>query len=134
MNEPILGKAEPHGFDYTPIPWSDFLKLRNAAKIAANNIGYPVYLVGSSLSKDIPRDIDVSIIIPLKDYEKMFGQIPDNQEDIFIYMADIWNKTFDKVEELHLCLIETHHLDIKICPDIWWQDKDKLLLASPDNI
>ena len=133
MNEPILGKAEPHGYDYTPISWEDFLKLRNAAKIAANNIGYPVYLVGSSLSKSLPRDIDISVIIPLKDYEKLFGKIPEKLEDIYVHMANAWNKSFNSIQDLHFCLIETHHLDIKICPDTWWKDKDKLLLASPDK-
>lgn len=132
MNEPILGKAELHDFDYTPISWYDFLKLRNAAKTAANNIGYPVYLVGSSLSKSLPRDIDISVIIPLKDYEKIFGKIPEKLDDIYVYMANIQNKCFEKIEDLHFCLIDTHHLDIKICPDTWWQDKDKMLLASPD--
>ncbi len=131
--EPILGKADPHGFDYTPITWSNFVELRNAAKIAANKIGYPIYLVGSALSKGTPRDIDISVIIPLEDYEKMFGEIPTNQQDIYALMADVYSKTFDKLVDLHTCLIETHHLDIKICPDTWWPLKDKMLLAEPTN-
>ena len=133
MNEPILGKLEPHGFDYTPITWDNFLKIRNAAKIAANNIGYPIYLVGSSLTKNIPRDIDISIIIPLNDYEKMFGVLPTKQDDMCEYLTNVWNNTFEKIEDLHFCLFETYHLDIKICPDNWWVDKDKMLLAAPDN-
>lgn len=131
--EPELEKSEPHGFDYTPITWGDFLKIRNAAQLAANNIGYPVYLVGSSLSKPNPRDIDISVIIPLHAYFKMFGPLPKRQEDFAQYLANVFNKTFEDLKDLHTCLIDTHHLDIKICPDIWWKDKDKMLLASPIN-
>ena len=130
--EPELEKNESHGFDYTPISWADFLIIRNAAKIAANNIGYPVYLVGSALSKPNPRDIDISVIIPLRVYLKMFGPLPKRQEDFDKYLADAFYKTFEDLEALHTCLIETHHLDIKVCPDVWCKDKDKMLLASPN--
>lgn len=133
MNEPILEKNQPHGFDHTPIFWEDFLKIRNAAKIAANNIGYPIYLVGSALYKDLPRDIDISVIIPLDDYEKMFGKLPDNQDDFNSYLSNVFTKTFDNLQELHFCLFKTHHLDIKVCPNTWWVEKDKMLLAAPNN-
>ena len=133
MNEPILGKGEPHGLDYNRITWADFLRIRDAAKIAANNIGYPVYLVGSALRKYHPRDIDISVIIPLKDYEEMFGKLPTEQYQFGSYLGNVINKTFNALQELHFCLIETHHLDIKVCPDIWWPEKDKMLLAAPNN-
>lgn len=133
MNEPILGKNEPHGFDYTPITWEDFLKLREAARISADNIGYPIYLVGSALHKYVPRDIDISVIIPLNEYQLMFGKLPTEQCDFPKYLENVVHKTFDKLQELYFCLINTHNVDIKICPDTWWKEKDKMLLASPKN-
>lgn len=131
--EPKLEKSDPHGFDYTPLSWSDFLKLREAARISADNIGYPVYLVGSVLRRCAPRDIDISVIIPVREYQEMFGILPTKQEDFGQYLANVINKTFDQLSELHTCLIKTHHLDIKVCPDTWWKEKDKMLLASPKN-
>lgn len=133
MNEPILGKNEPHGFDYKPITWEDFLKIRNAAQIAANNIGYPVYLVGSALSKPIPRDIDISVIIPIDKYEEMFGKLPNDMDKFESYLTNVFNTSFDIISELHVCLMSTHHLDIKVCPDTWWKEKDKMLLVEPNN-
>lgn len=132
--EPILGKADPHGSDYTPIKWSDFLKIRKAAQTAADLIGYPVYLVGSALYKDIPRDIDISVIMPEADYITKFGPYPDDQDGWGLYLAWVHNITFDLIDSLHFCLIGTHHLDIKVCPDTWWPDKEKMLLASPRDV
>ena len=129
--EPILGKSEPHGFDNKELDWVSFLELRNAAKIVANRFGYPVYLVGSSLSKPIPRDIDVSVIMPLKDYEKMFGRLPAKQEEFAGYLGHVFLKSYNDVNELHHCLFKTHHVDVKVCPDVWWKNKDKMLLAEP---
>lgn len=134
MHEPILGKADPHGFDYTPIKWSDFQKLKRAAQTAADNIGYPVYLVGSALYKDPPRDIDVSVIVPYGDYLARFGPLPNTQDGWALYLAMVHNNTFDEIAALHFCLMGTHHLDIKVCPDIWWPNKEKWLLASPRNV
>ena len=134
MNEPILEKNEPHAFDYTPITWSDFLKIRNAAQIAANNIDWPVYLVGSALSKPNPRDIDISIIIPSPIYQFKYGLLPERQEDFAKYLANVFYKSFEDLKELHTCLIDTHHLDIKVCPDTWWPEKDKMLLAYPSRM
>lgn len=134
MNEPIFKKSEPHGFDNRPIEWKHFLKLYNAAQVSADNIGYPVYLVGSSLYKEIPRDIDVCVIIPLSEYEQMFGRLPNKQNEYANYLGNIINETFDKISELHFCLIETHHIDVKVYPDTWFTDRQKLLLATPNII
>ena len=43
MNEPVLGKARPHDFDYKPITWGAFLKLKESAQKVADKFGYPVY-------------------------------------------------------------------------------------------
>ena len=130
MNEPILGKAEPHGYDYKPITWSDFLKLREVAQKAADDFGYPVYLVGSVLHKEIPRDIDISVIMPLDKYEEMFKKLPIKQEYYGAYLGRVFHRSYEKVHK-HLQFCIDYHLDIKICPDTWWPEKSKMLLAEP---
>ena len=81
MNEPILEKSHKHVWDYKPITWGTFIKLRKISQQVANKFGYPVYLVGSALNKEVPRDIDISIIIPIDEYIKMFGELPQDQKD-----------------------------------------------------
>ncbi len=129
MNEPVLGKARPHDFDYKPITWGAFLKLKESAQKVADKFGYPVYLVGSALYKEIPRDIDVSIIIPLEKYEEMFKKLPEKQEYYGAYLGRVIEISFEYVKDLYFCI--DYHLDIKVCPDTWWTEKPKMLLAEP---
>jgi hypothetical protein len=133
MNEPILGKAQPHGYDYKPITLGAFLKLKEAAQKTADTSGYPVYLVGSALYKEVPRDIDVSVIIPLEKYEEMFGKLPKKQEYYSGYLGRVFHKSWEFACHLQVCLMEDYHLDVKVCPDIWWPKKPKMLLASPEK-
>jgi hypothetical protein len=138
--DPILGKNEPNEvWDHKPMTWSRFLKLRAWAQDIANEFQAPVYLVGSVLTKKAPRDIDVSVVFPLAVYEEKFGKIsyggnelmerekikaamhqahrsPERINAYWTGMKAIRNKTY---------------LDLKFCPDTWWVDRDKLLLAQP---
>ena len=132
MNEPVLGKAEPHGYDHKPITWGAFLKLREAAQKVADSFGYPVYLVGSALHKEIPRDVDVSVIIPLDKYEELFKKLPEKQKYYSAYLGRVFHRSWQYTCHLHVCDIE-YHLDIKVCPNTWWIDKPKMLLAEPGN-
>jgi hypothetical protein len=142
--EPILGKApaQPHR-DHKLLTWSRFLQLREWAQMVANVEEAPVYLVGSALYKSHPRDLDVSIIVPHARFVEQFGPIPppgpENYSDpkgMAAYM-----------QKLHYYLYERRYpwwaddmgvrytrLDLKICPDSWWPDKDKLLLAAPSGL
>lgn len=131
MNEPILGKAKPHGYDYKPITLEAFIELKKAAQKAADKIGYPIYLVGSILYKEIPRDIDISIIIPLEKYEEMFGKLPEKQEYYGAYLGRVINLSFEYIKDLYFCI--EYHLDIKVCPDVWWPEKPKTLLVEPNK-
>jgi hypothetical protein len=130
MNEPILSKANPRKDDYKPIVWGEFLKLREAAQQTANACGYPIYLVGSALYKEIPRDIDISVIIPLDKYEEMFGKLPEQQDKYGVYLGEVFHKSWEFTQYLHFCI--DYNLDIKVCPDAWWTDKPKMLLAKPN--
>lgn len=129
--QPTLGKRPPDPRDYTPIQWLDFLKVKHAAQIAADRIGYPVYLVGSALYKAVPRDIDIGVRIPEVDYVSMFGPIPGDRAELNNYFYNVWSKTFDSLIPLYHCLITTHYLDVKVVPDTWWADRDQLCLAMP---
>lgn len=131
--EPVLGKEDPHGFDYRQLTMEHFQFLKTAAQITADRFGYPVYLVGSATYKTNPRDIDVSVIIPVEDYEKMFGQIPKTQDEFPQYLADVFNKSFEYISPIIFSLINTHHIDVKVCPDVWWTEKPKMILAKPIN-
>jgi len=133
MNEPILGKSShTHGKANKLITWREFLKLREAAQKVADSMGYSVYLVGSALSNDYPRDIDISVIIPLDKYEEEYGKLPTMQDYYGSYLAYVINKTcahHTELIDLQFCI--DYWLDIKICPDTWWPEKPKMLLAEP---
>jgi len=134
MNEPVLSKREPRPDNYKPITWGAFLKLKEAAQKSANAFGYPVYLVGSALHKEVPRDIDISIILPLSEFEELFGNLPTEQKDYGWYLAHTIRKSCNQCNEiisLQFCI--EYNLDIKVCPDTWWTDKPKFLLAEPEK-
>jgi len=130
INQPILTKCRPHAYDYKIITWSAFLELEKAAQNVANDIGYPVYIVGSTLYKEIPRDIDVSVIMPLDKYEEMFGSLPEKQEEYPKYLDKVNQISFKFTHHLNFCI--DYHLDIKVCPDTWWPDKPKMILVEPE--
>ena len=81
--EPILGKAhpEPHR-DYRFFTWRYFLRLRAWAQRVADHERAPVYLVGSTLTKTRPRDVDVSIIVPHARFVAQFGPIPPQPDPL----------------------------------------------------
>jgi len=89
-------------------------------------------MVGSSLSKDPPRDIDISVIMPLKDYEEWFKPLPQKQEYYSAYLHRVFTISFEYIKDLHFAFgLDEYHLDIKVCPDTWWSEKPKMLLAEP---
>lgn len=141
--EPILGKAhpEPHR-DYKLLTWSRFLRLRKWAQRVADREQAPVYLVGSALTKRRPRDLDVSIILPHDRFVAQFGPIPppgpENYSDpngmaaymqkLHLYLYDPQRRYPWWAEDMG---VRYTRLDLKICPDSWWPEKDRLLLAAP---
>jgi hypothetical protein len=142
--EPILGKAhaQPHR-DYRLLTWTRFLRLRRWAQRVADHEGAQVYLVGSALTKRRPRDLDVSIIVPHDRFVAQFGPIPREDPNGEEHWEDP-NSMACYMQRLHLYLYEKRYpwwaedmnvrytrLDLKICPDSWWPEKDKLLLAAP---
>lgn len=131
MNEPVLGKRKPHGNSYKQFTWSAFLELKEAAQKTADASGFPVYLVGSVLFKEAPRDIDVSVILPSDEYEKRFKPLPTKQEYYSAYLNRVFHLSWEFTCHMHFCI--EYDLDIKVCPDTWWPDKPKMLLAYPNS-
>lgn len=131
--EPILDKRPPHPYDNKPMTWERFISLREWAESLANEVGYPVYLVGSALTKTVPRDFDVSVIMPFEDYEDRYGKFPDDRREQNEYMKRVWHENvrhyFEGREAIGLG--EMVSLDLKFCPDTWFAEKPKLLLAEP---
>ncbi len=141
--EPILGKAhpEPHR-DYKLLTWPRFLRLRRWAQRVADAEGAPVYLVGSALTKRRPRDLDVSIIVPHDRFVAQFGPIPSNataHEDargMDAYLNRLHHYLFVtrpywRWMIAEHCWMHYTRVDFRICPDSWWPEKGKLLLAAP---
>ncbi|MDP4163369.1 MAG: hypothetical protein Q8898_09725 [Bacillota bacterium] len=133
--QPILDKRPPHPYDYKPMNWKRFISLRKWAEKLANETGFPVYLVGSVLEKETPRDFDVSVIMPFEEYERRYGKWPDDPYEQNEYMQHVFRENirhyFDGRDAIGLG--EMVSLDLKFCPDTWWTDKPKLLLAEPKH-
>ena len=141
--EPILGKAHPQPhWEYKLLTWPRFLRLRAWAQRVADHEQAPVYLVGSAVTKARPRDLDVSIILPHDRFVAQFGSIP---EPLSPYEDPRGMHAY--LDRLHYYLYVTQpywkwqidmglymgfqRVDFRICPDSWWPEKDKLLLAAP---
>lgn len=134
--EPVFTKRAPRPYDNTPFTWEMFLGLRSWAISVVDKVGYPIYLVGSALRKSVPRDIDVSVIIPTDKFIEMFGPFPETQEEFSKYIANVHNNFYDYARyyfggEESMGTKVT--FDFKICPDSWFRDEPKLLLAQPNN-
>jgi hypothetical protein len=134
MDTPTFTKREPRPYDYQEMTWAKFLRLREWAKQAAQEIGHPIYLVGSVLTKEVPRDFDVVITIPADEYEQKYGKLTEEN-----WPQIIRNAWHDHVKHYFDCE-ETLGgygnvaLDLKVYPDNWFTDKDKLLLGQPNKI
>jgi hypothetical protein len=114
--------------------WGKFIKLREWGKQAAQEIGFPIYLVGSTLHKEVPRDFDVVILIPKIKFEEMFGEL--NEENF----SQILVKSFNHFAEPHYfnCMDTLGEfgftpLDFKVYPDNWFVEEDRLLLGKPSS-
>jgi hypothetical protein len=111
--------------------WGKFIRLREWAKQASQEIDHPIYLVGSTLQKEVPRDFDVVITIPEKEFEEMFGELTETNFGVILVKSHnhYVKHYFDCVETLGR--FGHTPLDFKVYPDNWFKEKDKLLLAEP---
>lgn len=133
---PIYEKTDPHPTrDFAPITPATMEHLFNWARWASVEAGSPVYLVGSVLYKTRPRDIDVAIIWPLDRFEHLFGPVPQDESE----WTAFWTQ-----DGLRHALGAFHvsassgvghipRIDVKLCPDVWFLDKPKVLIGHPTN-
>lgn len=135
IDTPVFTKREPRPYDYQEMTWGKFIKLREWAKKTSKELGYSIYLVGSTLKKEVPRDFDIVMTIPEQEFEEMFGEL--TEENFGETLVKSWHKFavphyFNCVETLGEC--GHTPLDFKVYPDNWFVDEDKLLLGSPNTI
>lgn len=122
-------------WEYHHMSWEIFLITREWAQEVATREGYPVYLVGSALWKPYPRDLDLSMLLPLDDFEVRYGEIPLDEEKRKGYLvhgrfyADAGRHQIVLQERL----LYTLRVDFKIQPSAWFADRDRLLLAIPEG-
>ena len=112
------------------IAWEKFIRLRAWAKEAVKDILYPIYLVGSALQKTMPRDFDIVIIIPEKEFEEKFGTVTEENWTAVLAKSNCWfHKHFWNCQR---CFGEEGFvpLDWKVYPDCWFKNEDKILLAT----
>jgi hypothetical protein len=113
--------------------WETFLTVREYAQEVANEEGYPVYLVGSVLWKPYPRDLDISMIMPVEDFEKRYGTLPNDEQQLYRYLdqKEYWSSYAKYRFELETRIRYATRIDFKIQPNTWFQGRDKMLLAEP---
>ncbi len=131
MNTPKFEKREPRPYDYQEMTWGKFIQLFAWAKEAVKEIGFPIYLVGSVLHKEVPRDFDIVIEIPENTFQELFGDLTEeNWERILTKSAGRFHKHYWDCQK---CFGEEGFvpLDWKVYPDNWFSGNDKLLLAKP---
>lgn len=121
--------------DYHMMTWETFLTIREWAQEVANVEGYPLYLVGSALWKSYPRDIDISMIIPIKDFEERFGKIPDTEDELKEYLNQKEYYQSWGIYQFHIQerIRWINRIDLKFQPDVWFKEKDKMLLVEPNG-
>jgi len=128
MPDPVLGKSPPRPrWDNKLMTWSRFLKLRKWAKTVYERTGYHVYLVGSVLTKARPRDIDIAVLVPDAEYRAKYGDTLPGRDDP---NRDAWFKdNFPFYHEaMDAITWKVTFVDVKLCSDAWWPEKDRLLL------
>lgn len=133
METPTFTKREPRPYDYQEMTWAKFIRLREWAKEAVKEINFPIYLVGSTLKKEIPRDFDIVIIIPEKEFEEMFDKVTEDNWTAILAKSNCWfHKHYWDCQE---CFGEQGFvpLDWKVYPDNWFIEEDRLLLAEPNH-
>lgn len=134
--EPVLSKAhaDPER-DHKLMTWERFLLLRAWARYIAWRERCTVALVGSALEKPIPRDIDIALIWPAETFREMFGT---TIHDELGHVSPEKRRAFQ--EKWSMLLFSGQKLidfdtrvDVKLCPDTWWPEKDRLILAVPGD-
>jgi len=139
IEEPIFNKNTKDVRDYKELSFGDFIKIQNAAQKVANTTGFPIYLVGSAQYKHLPRDIDISMIMPSDKYYKKYSnngpykleEYKSNNKAGAIIANAFYTEYAEHLKPITRLQFDGYMIDFKICPDDWFKGKPKILLASP---
>ncbi len=132
---PTLPGSPAANREYLPITWDFMLRLRTWARWLAVHAQAHVYLVGSALDHDSPRDVDVAVVWPRERYEYHFGPTPRTKEE-----HDARWERGDFMRARHSFIVSAWHgvgykpyIDVHLCPDVWYLDRPRLLLGTPED-
>jgi hypothetical protein len=78
------------------------LSFRRAANAIAAYYGGPVYLVGGALQPGKPRDLDIRIVIPTADYERLFGKCDPDVDHLLDHCPACWAVMREQLRENRL--------------------------------
>jgi hypothetical protein len=134
--EPVLGKHPPEKRDYRPLTWARIRRLRAWAQKVAQEEKASVYLVGSALTKSRPRDVDVAVVWPVAEFESRFGKLPaeGGTPEMNAYIHRMFNEMAMHAHYAQEAVNWKVRVDVRFCPDSWWPEKDRLLLAAPGDL
>ena len=136
--EPIMGKREGTARPdsrrhYALLTWPRMLRIIRWAEWAAVEAGAPVYLVGSAARKDRPRDVDLAVVWPRAEFERLWGPLPRRQEEF----SEFWRRPAYEYGK-HAFNVSAWqgagykpYLDVHLTPDVWWEDRPRVLLGDP---
>lgn len=133
-NDPVLGKRPPDKRDHRPLTWPVFLKIREWAQTVAAAQQCALYLVGSVLDHDCPRDVDVALVLPREAFEARFGPIPPRggepaMSELLMAMQRSKGPIF---VDAQVAVDFAVYVDVHVAPDTWWHGRPRLLLATAD--
>jgi len=101
------------------------------ANIIGGHYGYPVFLVGSALTKEDPRDYDIRLRLPDKIFSLRY-QVEDGDIEQYImrtkaglWLDSHWRYARDAVKQWERgCKFTRLNLDFQIYPGTYWKEFD----------
>lgn len=115
--------------------------LPQLTKLANQWYGYyggPVYLVGSALDKEDPRDIDIRVVITNQDFERLFGKYEDFvvEYNSGKFGSCSWRWVEDRLKRCRTGYVETNaNIDFSCyAEDMWDPTLPFLRLDTRDQV
>lgn len=114
--------------------------LPKLTKLANQWYGYyggPVYLVGSSLDKEDPRDVDVRVVVSPEDFQRLFGTYEDFAKEYNSgqFGQCCWRWSEDRLKRCRQAFMETGvNIDFSCyAAEMWKADLPYLRLDTRDQ-
>ena len=96
--------------------------------------GGPVFLIGSALEKEEPRDIDIRVVVTKEDFERLYGKYEDFSKEYVSgeFGPCTWSWVEDRLKRCRLAYAETN-ANIDFCVftrDMWDTTVSKMRLDT----